>query len=166
MKRAEFEGSAHRLTRDVPRRRGGRVWLQQGPGAVPLSPWRRQRAEADGCQVPDPPAPRHRDAGRPGARHRLQRLPARCAHDAAAASDAAAACRSAPAWQLLFAVLDAFFAHLPGRLLRVLAASAGVFTPGPADRCVMSALSYIMTEPGADPASYSPLYASTNADKP
>lgn len=30
----------------------------------------------------------------------------------------------------------------------------------------MSALSYIMTEPGADPASYSPLYASTNADKP
>ncbi|WIA08921.1 hypothetical protein OEZ85_008338 [Tetradesmus obliquus] len=42
----------------------------------------------------------------------------------------------------------------------------GVFTPGRADRCVTSALGYIMAAPAPDPLSYSPLYASTGTEKP
>jgi hypothetical protein len=37
--------------------------------------------------------------------------------------------------------------------------AAGVFTPGTADRCVTSALDYILTVPQPDPLSFSPLLA-------
>jgi hypothetical protein len=37
--------------------------------------------------------------------------------------------------------------------------AAGVFTPGKADRCVTSAMDYILTVPQPDPLSYSPLLA-------
>jgi hypothetical protein len=36
---------------------------------------------------------------------------------------------------------------------------AGVFTPGKADRCVTSAMDYILTVPQPDPLSFSPLLA-------
>eukprot|EP00882_Tetradesmus_deserticola_P003170 GHRQ01003361.1.p2 GENE.GHRQ01003361.1~~GHRQ01003361.1.p2 ORF type:complete len:167 (+),score=83.83 GHRQ01003361.1:3-503(+) len=42
----------------------------------------------------------------------------------------------------------------------------GVFTPGRADRCVTSALGYIMGAPAPDPLRYTPLYASTGTEKP
>lgn len=44
-------------------------------------------------------------------------------------------------------------------VLCTLCCCAGVFTPGKADRCVTSAMDYILTVPQPDPLSYSPLLA-------